>query len=198
MPRAQNAHAYVNAAFLLQLDESQKIVSSKICFGGINPQFVHASNTETFLIGKEIFDNDSIQRALQILKDELKPDWVLPDASIEYRQNLALALFYKFILNITPDSKVLSKFKSGGEILKRELSSGTQTFDTYEKNWPLTKNIPKIEADVQCTGEAKYVNDFPTLPGELHAAFVTSKNPGDAIEHIDPSKALVRVSQVKN
>jgi xanthine dehydrogenase/oxidase len=192
MPRAQNAHAYVNAAFLLELnDQKNAIVSSRICFGGIDPNFVHAEKTETALIGKDPFDNATVQVALNVLKDELKADWVLPDASPEYRQNLALALFYKFILNIIPDTKTSSKYKSGGKVLERELSSGTQVFDTYKKNWPLTKNIPKIEADVQCTGEAKYVNDIPSLPNEVYGAFATAKKVHGKIASIDASRALV-------
>jgi xanthine dehydrogenase/oxidase len=105
-------------------------------------------------------------------------------------------LFYKLILNIVPDTKSSSKFKSGGKVLERDLSSGTQMFDTYEKNWPLIKNIPKIEADVQCTGEAKYVNDFPSLPNELYAAFVTAKKVHGKIKEIDASKALVREGKI--
>jgi xanthine dehydrogenase/oxidase len=54
MPRAQNAHAYVNAAFLLELnDQKNAIVLSRICFGGIDPNFVHAEKTEIFLVGKQ-------------------------------------------------------------------------------------------------------------------------------------------------
>jgi xanthine dehydrogenase/oxidase len=193
-PRAQNAHAYVNAGFLFQFNETKSSVNSaKICFGGINESFVHADKTEQFLVGKNLFENNTVQEALKVMKSELNPDWVLPDASPEYRKNLALALFYKFVLNSAPEAKVSQNYKSGGEILKRDLSSGIQTFDTYENKWPLTKNIPKIEADVQCTGEAKYVNDYPTLPNELHAAFVTAKNVHGIIDKIDASKALVRV-----
>ncbi|CRL08602.1 CLUMA_CG021290, isoform A [Clunio marinus] len=191
MPRAQNAHAYVNAAFLLELNNSNNTIASvKVCFGGIEPSFTHAAKTEAALVGKDPFSNQTIQAALNVLKDELKPDWVLPDASPEYRKNLALALFYKFILNIIPESKTNAKYKSGGKILERELSSGTQVFDTYKKNWPLTKNIPKIEADVQCTGEAKYVNDLPSLPNEVYAAFVQAKKVHGKILSINASRAL--------
>jgi len=195
MPRAQNAHAYVNAAFLLEMD-STKVISAKICYGGINPTFIHAEKTEKFLVGENLFENKSLQNALTILNDEIKPDFVLPDASSEYRKNLALSLFYKFVLNIAPKEKISDKFRSGSELLKRGLSSGTQTFDTYEKNWPLTKNIPKIEADAQCTGEAKYVNDFPKVSNELHAAFVTAKNVHGVIKNIDASNALVSLNVV--
>ncbi|XP_070499173.1 uncharacterized protein [Chironomus tepperi] len=189
MPRAQNAHAYVNAGFLLEMNQT-KVISAKICFGGINPNFIHAEKTEKFLVGQDLFKNETLQQALSTLSDEINPDWVLPDASPEYRKNLALSLFYKFVLNIAPNEKVSDSFRSGGEILKRGLSSGTQTFDTYEQNWPITKNIPKIEADVQCTGEAKYVNDFPKVSNELHAAFVTAKIVHKIIKSIDASEAL--------
>lgn len=192
MPRAQNAHAYVNAAFLLQLNDQKTVIeSSKVCFGGIDPDFVNAKKTEEILIGKDPFDNETVQSASNALSDELVPDWVLPDASPDYRKNLALALFYKFILGICPDIRTDPKYRSGGRILERGLSSGKQTFDTYKKNWPLTKNIPKIEADVQCTGEAKYANDFPSLKGELYGAFVAATKVHSKILRIDASRALV-------
>lgn len=192
MPRAQNAHAYVNSAFLIELNaQKTSVVSAKICFGGIHPTFVHAEKTQAALIGKDPFDNANVQLVLNTLKGELDPDWVLPDASPEYRKELALGLFYKFILNIAPDMKTAAKFKSGGHLLERGLSSGTQVFDTYEKNWPLTKNIPKIEADVQCTGEAKYVNDFPSLHREVYGAFATANKVHQKIASIDASLALV-------
>lgn len=192
MPRAQNAHAYVNAAFQLEVnDKKNAIVGAKICFGGIDEYFVHAEKTQAFLKCKDPFSNETVQGALNVLKTEVNPDLVLPDATPKYRKNLALALFYKFMLMIVPEAKANSKFKSGGMILHREVSTGTQVFDTYEKNWPLTKNIPKIEADVQCTGEAKYVNDFPSMPDELFAAFVTAKLVHGKIASIDASRALV-------
>lgn len=192
MPRAQNAHAYVNAAFLLEVNDAKNsVMSAKLCFGGIDESFVHADKTEKFMVGKDPFSNATVQGALNVLKTELNPDWVLPDASPEYRKNLAMALLYKFMLMIVPEAKANSKYKSGGIILERELSSGTQVFDTYQKKWPLTKNIPKLEADVQCTGEAKYVNDFPSMHDEVFGAFVLAKKVHAKISNIDASRALV-------
>ena len=41
MPRAQNAHAYVNAGFCFKLDEKTRVLERpNIIFGGINPDFV--------------------------------------------------------------------------------------------------------------------------------------------------------------
>ena len=129
------------------------------------------------------------------LSNEIRPDWVLPDASTEYRKNLAMALYYKYLLNVAPDGTVLVKpsFRSGGTVLERPLSSGQQSFDTYERNWPLTKNIPKIEALAQTSGEAKFTNDLPVQPGELYAAFVIATKPHTRIGKIDATDALVCV-----
>lgn len=41
MPRAQNAHAHVNAGFLFKLDGTGKVLEKpNIIFGGINEHFV--------------------------------------------------------------------------------------------------------------------------------------------------------------
>ncbi|XP_038118865.1 xanthine dehydrogenase 1 [Culex quinquefasciatus] len=193
MPRAQNAHAYVNGAFLLQLNAGKdRVESARICFGGINPDFTHATATEGALVGKNIFDNESIQSAFATLVGELNPDWVLPDASSDYRKNLAISLFYKFILSIIPEGQYALKpeYKSGGTVMARPLSSGKQTFDTIEKNWPLTKNVPKIEALAQTAGEAHYSNDLPPQPGELYAAFVLATQVHSRIAKLDAAEAL--------
>ena len=192
MPRSQNAHAYVNAAFLFQFHLKKNLISTaRLCFGGINPSFIHAKETEKYLREKTFISNDTFQGAINILDGELNPNSQLPEASTEYRKNLAIGLFYKCILQIAPEAKVNSKFRSGGKILTREISSGKQEFDTYEKNWPLTKNIQKIEADVQCTGEAQFMNDLPNLPGELYGAFVLAEKSNFTIKSIDAAYALV-------
>lgn len=95
MPRAQNAHAMVNAGFLLQLDNRHVIESARIVYGGISPSFVHAEKTEKYLIGKNIFENTTLQGAFEALNEEVLPDDVLPQASPEFRKNLAISLFYK-------------------------------------------------------------------------------------------------------
>lgn len=94
MPRAQNAHAIVNAAFLLKL-ANNKVEKATITYGCINPKFIHATNTENLLIGKDLFDNTTLQSALESLNKELIPDYVLPDPKPEFRKKLAISLFYK-------------------------------------------------------------------------------------------------------
>lgn len=126
------------------------------------------------------------------LESEIEPDWVLPDASSQYRKNLALSLFYKFILETCPTPAIIKPiYKSGGDVYERPLSSGTQVFDTIVKNYPLTKNVPKIEGIIQTSGEAEYVNDIPKQNRELWAAFVHATEAQVQILDIDAENALV-------
>lgn len=154
---------------------------------------MHASETEKLLQNKDLYTNETLKSALQSLSNEIEPDWVLPDASPEYRKQLALALFYKFVLNTSPATKIGQRRRSGGEELQRPLSSGTQTFDTDKEKWPLNEPVSKYEGLVQCSGEAKYVNDMPPQRDELWAAFVTAIRVHARVAKIDATEALVCV-----
>uniref|UniRef100_A0A0A9YHM8 Indole-3-acetaldehyde oxidase n=1 Tax=Lygus hesperus TaxID=30085 RepID=A0A0A9YHM8_LYGHE len=171
MPRAQNAHAYVNAGFLIKVDKKDgyKVLEKpRIIFGGIQPKFVHASKSEDFLEGRKLVDEGTLKGVLDVLEKEIVPDHILPDASPEYRRGLAMSLLYKFFLSVDP-SRVNDKYKSGGPLLERPVSSAKQDFDTDRNLWPLNKPIPKLEALIQCSGEAEYSNDIPSFPGQLWA-----------------------------
>ncbi|XP_068084723.1 uncharacterized protein [Anabrus simplex] len=192
MPRAQNSHAYVNAGFCFKLNRKkngQVLEKPRIVFGGINPEFIHAVFTEEYLNGKELINQAVLKDALCILHSELKPDHVLPDASPEYRKGLAEALFYKFVLSLNPLG-LCKSFVSGGQLLKRELSSGKQKYQTDSSEWPINKPVIKMEAHVQTSGEAEYVDDIPSMPGELFASFVLAKEGPGSIAEIDTSSAL--------
>lgn len=198
MIRAQNAHAYVNAGFLFEFNNSggqRSIVSCRVCFGGINPSFTHAIGTETAMTGSnDLYTNDGLQRAISALQKDLLPDWVLPDASPVYRKNSAVALFYRFVLSTIPSPDQLkSDVRSASEPLQRGLSSGSQSYGTVPPEWPLTKAIPKYEGRIQTSGEATYVNDIQSgrSERELWAAFVVATAIGSKIVKIDPSEALV-------
>lgn len=190
MPRAQNAHAYVNAAFLLELEADNKVKSARICFGGIRPDFIHASAIEKLLVGQNPYESSLVEQTFTKLEDLIKPDEVLPDASPAYRSKLACGLFYKFLLKQAPVAEVGEKFRSGGQILQRPLSSGLQVFQTQKKNYPVTQAVEKVEGMIQCSGEATYMNDVLTTSNTLHCAFVGATKVGSTIDSIDASEAL--------
>nr|XP_031846555.1 xanthine dehydrogenase 1-like isoform X1 [Nomia melanderi]XP_031846556.1 xanthine dehydrogenase 1-like isoform X1 [Nomia melanderi]XP_031846557.1 xanthine dehydrogenase 1-like isoform X1 [Nomia melanderi]XP_031846559.1 xanthine dehydrogenase 1-like isoform X1 [Nomia melanderi]XP_031846560.1 xanthine dehydrogenase 1-like isoform X1 [Nomia melanderi] len=190
MPRAQNAHAHVNAGFLLKLDGTGKVLEKpNIIFGGIHKDFLHATETENFLIGKSVFNRDVVKQAIKKLDSELNPEHVLPDYSPQFRKTLAEGLFYKFIVGLKPEN-VDPKLRSAGPLLERGLSSGKQDYNTDKNLWPLTQPLPKIESAYQTSGEAQYVNDIPPIPNEVFCAFVLSTVPNGKVGSIDSSEAL--------
>ncbi|OQV18343.1 Xanthine dehydrogenase [Hypsibius exemplaris] len=199
MPRSQNAHALVNAAFRAQVDRSQPgkfvIGSPALIFGNITGSFNHASLTENYLKGKDIGDATVLAGALKILHDEIKADDVPAEATPAYKQSLSCSLFYKFALEIVGNS-ANSRFRSAVGSLSRPISSGTQDFPTNASNYPLTQPIPKLESLVQCTGEAKYISD--TDSGTmLYAAFAVAERGNADIVKIDSTDAMKYPGVVK-
>lgn len=100
MIRAQNAHAMVNAGFLVQLDRNGAVRNATVVYGAINPTFVHAKRAEKYLVGRKLFDNGTLQGTFKELDQEIRPDYVLPDPHPEFRKQLAIALFYKVNLHL--------------------------------------------------------------------------------------------------
>ena len=98
-PRAQNAHAYINAAFLVKAENlgGTFVVQEqpRLVFGGVNAAFTHATQTESMLIGQNLNDNSVLSSALAQLDMEVSPEADPVLASVEYRKHLVKALFYK-------------------------------------------------------------------------------------------------------
>lgn len=189
MPRSQNSHAYVNAAFLIKFNENL-VESAKLCFGGINSSFTKATDTQALFVGKDLSDESLIKEIFTSLHIEIIPDGQMLEVSPEYRKLLASSLFYKFILSIRPLETIKPEFQSGKDKLKRDLSHGNQVFDIHEKFFPISKPVIKLEGPVQCSGEALYSNDINPMINEVFCAFVTATVVGAEIEEIDPSDAL--------
>ncbi|XP_063828756.1 uncharacterized protein LOC135078111 [Ostrinia nubilalis] len=192
MPRSQNAHAIVNAGFQYKVKSDNTVEDARIVFGGISSTFTRAFETEEYLVGKKLFENDTLQGAIKKLDQEVVAVENLPEPSPEYRKQLAIALFYKGLLTLCPEDKIKAKYRSGAKKLheSRPVSQGRQEFSTDPKLYPLNEPIMKVEAMIQCAGEAKYTDDLPSLPYELYSALVLSTVGQGEIESIDPSEAL--------
>lgn len=105
MPRAQSAHAIVNAGFLYKLHPNTNVVeSSRIIYGGLSTKFPRAVATEQYLVGKNLFSNDTLQGALRVLDGEMIVEANPPEQSVEYRRFIAKALFYKVGRDVDPAS----------------------------------------------------------------------------------------------
>ncbi|XP_064073213.1 xanthine dehydrogenase-like [Vanessa tameamea] len=193
MPRAQNAHAIVNAGFLYKINENQnQVISCRIVYGGLSAKFNRSWKTERYLVGKSLFLNETLQDALEILENEIIVTENLPDPPVQSRKIIALGLFYKGLISLCPSTVLHPRYRSGTVKLheKRPVSEGQQVFDTNPILWPLSKAIPKLDALIQCAGESEYTDDIQALSGEVYAAFVLTTVALGTIEKIDPSEAL--------
>ncbi|XP_001990519.2 aldehyde oxidase 4 [Drosophila grimshawi] len=192
LSRAQNVHAYVNAGFLIEWQNSQHriVASARLCFGNIRPGYVHAQIVEQLLEGRDLYDNATVSQVFEQLLTSLQPVEMQAEASPEYRQKLACSLFYKFLLGSAPQELIHQSFRSGGKLLERPISSGSQTFETIPKKYPVSQAVEKLEGLIQCSGEAKFMNDLATTSNTVYCAFVTAKRVGVTIEEVDARAAL--------
>ena len=66
-----------------------------LVYGGIRGDFVHATKTEDFLLGKCLNKMETLKGATEILAQEVDPSFDHVTASPEYRKHLTQALLYK-------------------------------------------------------------------------------------------------------
>ncbi|XP_035826275.1 indole-3-acetaldehyde oxidase [Aplysia californica] len=186
-PRWQNAHAYVNAAFKIAAENRTIKGRPSLVYGGINAETVHATNTENFLENRTL-SAAVVKEALDILREELQPEYDQTLASPKYRRELSGSLLYKVLLGIyKPDDP---RLRSGPDHLHRPISSGLQTYQEIKTEFPLKEAMPKVTAPLQASGEAQFVNDIPTFQQELFGAYVLSDQASAMLDATDASEAL--------
>lgn len=96
----------------------------------------------------------------------------------------------QFILNICQEP-VSERLRSGGQLIKRPISQGYQDYQSDSSLYPLNEPVPKLEALIQCAGEAEYPNDLPNFPRQVFAAFVLSTVHSGEVDRIECSSVLV-------
>lgn len=199
--RQENAHSVVNACFKVKLGEDGTVSETSLVFGGIAPVAFHAVKTEQLLRGRT-WDDPTLSIALNAIAADVDDAYAacrermeaLPFDGIpeKYRRQLAECYFYKFFVHIAeiarPD-EVPARDRSAGEVLERPVSKGTQSFETYQDEFPVSKPIIKLSAFEQATGEARYTHDLPLPPRGLYAAFVTSLRAVADFHYVVPDQA---------
>ncbi|CAL1531002.1 unnamed protein product [Lymnaea stagnalis] len=186
-PRWQNAHAYINAAFKITVDQRKVLGKPNFVIGGVSAEMVHAVKAEEFIKNKTLSD-EVINETLRVMYSEIDPVDEPVIASPKYRRELAVNLLYKTLLEIYKPSKYT--LNSGAASMERPLSSGLQTYQEKKENFPLRQPLPKKTAPLQASGEALYVYDMPTFKQELQAAFVVADVGVGKIHKVDTGAAL--------
>ena len=185
--REVNAHSIVNAGTLLRFSGVAMVDHAALVFGGIAPYPWHAANTEALLRGRELRLAD-MPPLLAELEQEVRAElhrWAarmkgLPSEGFtdEYRVQLALAFFYKAVVNALPQRGVAvpPQIASSGEITwgKWPASDGRQYYEIQDYKKPVSQPYIKITAMYQTSGQMHYTQELPVPPRTLNAAFVQS------------------------
>ena len=115
------------------------------------------------------------------------------DSGIMQNTKLFLSKFsnsFQFVLTVLGDAAA-PDVRSSASQLHRGVSSGRHSFVTDPDNFPVGEDVQKLEGQIQCSGEAQYVDDVKPEPEELAAAYVLTKQACSDIGAIDWSEALV-------
>jgi len=94
--RASDDISIVSAAYLIELDEKNKVVFARLAYGGVAATPVRAKKAEKYLLG-QAWNKSTIEASKNILAKEFKP---LDDvrATATYRNKLVANLFEKFFV----------------------------------------------------------------------------------------------------
>ncbi|MBJ7311636.1 molybdopterin-dependent oxidoreductase, partial [Rugamonas sp. CCM 8940] len=200
--REVNAHSIVNVCSALRFGDGAAVEQAALVFGGIAPYPWHASATEAALQGQTLA-LDQLPALSAVLEQEVRAElrlWAarmhgLPSEGFtdEYRVQLALAFFYKAVVNALPQRgvEVPPQIASSGEITwgKWPVSDGRQHYATQDFKRPVAQPYIKITAMYQASGQLHYTQELAVPPRTLNAAFVQSKRALGNYHFAVPGKA---------
>lgn len=201
--REQNAHAIVNAGFVVRLDRKGIVQSATILYGGLAPLPSRMTQTEALITGAK-WSDATLQQALDVLAGEvssvIRP---MPGANFlpeGYRESLTETLLYKFFLRVANErfpKEVQPENRSGGEPYVRPLSGGRQTVSVYHQERPVGEPILKTTAFVQAAGEQKYTQDIALPPHGYDSAFVISEIASGTFRYKESAQAALKAAQAR-
>lgn len=195
--RSTNAHAHVNAGFNFQLrgrsvlNRNSGVVCDnvRIVFGGVSSRTFVAHRTEGVL-RNAILDSNVLQQALQALQMDLNCSGKAEENELiaqSFRESVMQACLYRAMLACYPRMSLPTQLQSATLPWKRPISRGTEVFLPSSGDTAVGKPFRKLEANIQCTGEAQYPSDVPLPPQGLHAAFVYSTRSAVLLAKVDYS-----------
>ncbi|KAK3289624.1 hypothetical protein CYMTET_2955 [Cymbomonas tetramitiformis] len=191
--RHVNAHAIVNAGFNIVCDAATgKVSKATVVFNGVAKKLLFAHKTEQALIGSPL-NTAALTAALAAAHEDVATTGASldPRHTPDYRNALVDSFVYKLFLHCQAslDPRIASALTPFAAAEDRPVSSGVRSYDTDPAEFPVSKALPKLSAQIQASGEASYVSTMQPAQG-LHAAIVYSTKANAKIVTIDPSPAL--------
>ncbi|KAL9677700.1 hypothetical protein QQ045_005934 [Rhodiola kirilowii] len=195
-----NALPYLNASFLAEISTSEEskealVHSCRLAFGAYGVKHAVRARKVEMLISGKLLTTDILYEALKLVKATVIPADGTSHGT--YRSSLAVSFLFEFlgpIVNADIKSEITSSsicdepcsdLLSDHTMIPTMISSGKQLLVLNQDYRPVGEPIMKSESAIQASGEAQYVDDIPSPPNCLHAAFVCS------------TKSLAHVNDIK-
>eukprot|EP00924_Labyrinthula_sp_SR-Ha-C_P015854 snap_masked-scaffold_4-processed-gene-11.29-mRNA-1 protein AED:0.00 eAED:0.00 QI:0/-1/0/1/-1/1/1/0/1317 len=182
--RKEDDIAIVNACFKIGLNATGEIKNARLAYGGVSVKSVLATRTQEFLVGK-IWCQETVDAASKIILEEINLPDNVPGGMPKYRMSLCVSFLQKFfaqtveahdICGTTYMDKSHPKMKSTQVFVneKAGMQDSKHVATLEDIRAPVGEPISHRAALLQCTGEAKYVDDEFTTSSCLHGALVLS------------------------
>ena len=169
-----------------------KFEEVSISYGGVAALTISAPKTASVLVGQPL-DQSCLAAALEAIKEDINIAPNAPGGMVEYRRSLASSFLFKGLVFLataleTDAAAANAKappftlpfdesYRSAVETYHRPPSKGLQYYSSVPNEDVVGQPYRHAAADMQVSGEAIYVDDIPSPPNMLHAAFILSTRP---------------------
>uniref|UniRef100_A0A8C4VEK6 Aldehyde oxidase 1 n=1 Tax=Falco tinnunculus TaxID=100819 RepID=A0A8C4VEK6_FALTI len=204
-PRRENALPITNAGMRVLFEEGTDIIKDlSIFYGGAVSTTVCAKQTCWTLIGRH-WNEQMLDEACRLLLGEIALPGSDSGEKVDYKKTLMVSFFYRFFLEVLQSLKTTDpccyhgipmEYRSGLQDFKTKMPQSIQLYQDIEPSQspqdPVGRPIMHQSGIKHATGEAVYIDDLPSVDGELSLAVVTSSRAHAKIVSIDTSEALNR------
>uniref|UniRef100_A0A8C3NMH1 xanthine dehydrogenase n=1 Tax=Geospiza parvula TaxID=87175 RepID=A0A8C3NMH1_GEOPR len=202
-PRRENALPITNAGMRVLFEEGTDIIKDlSIFYGGAVSATVCAKETCWTLIGRH-WNEQMLDEACRLVLKEVALPGSAGDENVDYKKTLMVSFFYRFFLEISQSLKTMDPCHypgipvEYGSVLQDFKTRMPQSMQIYQDVDPSQSSQDPVGRPVMhqsgikhATGEAVYIDDLPSVDGELFLAPVTSSRAHAKIVSIDTSEAL--------
>uniref|UniRef100_A0A663MGD1 Aldehyde oxidase 1 n=1 Tax=Athene cunicularia TaxID=194338 RepID=A0A663MGD1_ATHCN len=196
----ENALPVTNAGMRVLFEEGTDTIKDlSIFYGGAVSTTVCAKQTCRTLIGRH-WNKQMLDEACRLVLKEIALPGSDSGEKVDYKKTLIVSFFYRFFLEVSQSLKTMDpchypgipmEYRSVLQDFKTKMPQSIQIYQPSQSPQdPVGRPVMHQSGIKHATGEAVYVDDLPSVDGELFLAVVTSSRAHAKIVSIDTSEAL--------
>uniref|UniRef100_A0A8B9RTH6 Aldehyde oxidase 1 n=1 Tax=Accipiter nisus TaxID=211598 RepID=A0A8B9RTH6_9AVES len=201
-PRRENALPITNAGMRVLFEEGTDLIKDlSIFYGGAVSTTICAKQTCGTLIGRH-WNEQMLDEACRLILKEIALPGSPSGEKVDYKKILVVSFFYRFFLEVLQSLRTMDpcrypgipmEYRSVLQDFKTKIPQSIQIYQakpSQSPQDPVGRPIMHQSGIKHATGEAVYIDDLPSVDGELFLAVVTSSRAHAKIVSIDTSEAL--------